>query len=219
MTTSIRQQNPTITIRDIINSDSATTSENGQKVYEAIAPLLHQGTVTVDMAGIKVFQSAFFNFAFGQLLGDFYPKDVDDRLFFMNMPSYAAKVYGICMQNAETFYYNDSSHFSGNRSKNQEAIARKNLETEYWFNLQGVKYDCASGALCVGAMKRVYIMFMRQHQVEPEVFLGFQEAAAEGAIAQIHMFEVFDELKRGELFHVSVNEPYIVLKFKVFDDE
>ena len=59
----------------------AIAPDNGQELYDQIHPLLLAGqTVELDFDGVRVFASAFFNFAVGQLLKDLSPDSLNQQL-------------------------------------------------------------------------------------------------------------------------------------------
>jgi hypothetical protein len=62
----------TIRIFDVIASPLAVSSDDGQKVYDAIAPLIRQNQkVRLSFDKIEIMISAFLNAAIGQLYGEF----------------------------------------------------------------------------------------------------------------------------------------------------
>ena len=66
-----------VSVFDVIGSPIAVSSEDGQKVYDRIAPLLHQGKkVRLSFEKIEIVISAFLNAAIGQLYGEFSEDEV-----------------------------------------------------------------------------------------------------------------------------------------------
>jgi len=64
------------------------TVEDGQRVYDAIAPhLLNHNLVTLDCAGMNILTSPFLNMVIGQLLRDMTVDELNNYLIFKNVPS------------------------------------------------------------------------------------------------------------------------------------
>jgi hypothetical protein len=64
-----------------ITGECAIAADSGQKLYDQIhAELLAGNSVELDFTRVKVFASAFFNFAIGQLLKDISPDDLNRLL-------------------------------------------------------------------------------------------------------------------------------------------
>lgn len=60
-----------IRVFDVIDSPLAVSSEDGQKVYDRIAPLVREGRkVSLSFEQIETIISAFLNAAIGQLYGE-----------------------------------------------------------------------------------------------------------------------------------------------------
>lgn len=60
-----------IKVAEILGSNLAAESKDGQKLYEVVHPLLQAGEkVEVDFTGIKITLSIFFNFSIGHLVKD-----------------------------------------------------------------------------------------------------------------------------------------------------
>ena len=74
-----------MTLKEMI-SPRCIIREDGQKVYDAIYPLLQRGeAVTLNFTGVSQFASPFFNFAIGQLLKDIREEDLRRLLQIENL--------------------------------------------------------------------------------------------------------------------------------------
>lgn len=79
--------------------------EDGQRVYEAIHPLLKRGeTVTLDFTGVSQFASPFFNFAIGQLLKDISEEDLRRLLQIKNLDPTGMLVVERVIDNAGRYH-------------------------------------------------------------------------------------------------------------------
>ncbi len=71
----------TISIFDVVGSGHCTASEDGQKVYELIRPMLTKGAkIIVSFKNVEDLTSAFLNAAIGQLYGEFAEDDIKARV-------------------------------------------------------------------------------------------------------------------------------------------
>lgn len=81
--------------------------EDGQRVYDAIHPLIKRGeTVTLDFAGVSQFASPFFNFAIGQLLKDIPEEDLRRLLQIKNLDPTGMLVVERVIDNAGRYHAN-----------------------------------------------------------------------------------------------------------------
>jgi hypothetical protein len=70
-----------VRVFDVIGTSLAVSSDDGQKVFDKVAPLLHQGfKVRLSFDKIETVISAFLNAAIGQLYNEF-PEDKVRELF------------------------------------------------------------------------------------------------------------------------------------------
>ncbi len=84
--------------------------EDGQKVYEAIHPVLATGeAATLDFEGVAQFASPFFNYAIGQLLKDLTIDDLEKRLKIVNLTADGMAVVKRVIENANQ-YHTDVDH-------------------------------------------------------------------------------------------------------------
>jgi len=83
----------------------AISADHGQQVYDQIhSKLLDSCAVELDFSEVKVFASAFFNFAIGQLLKDISPDDLNRLLQISNLDSNGAAILRQIIDNAKKYY-------------------------------------------------------------------------------------------------------------------
>lgn len=88
-----------------ITGEYAIAADSGQKLYDQIhAELLAGNFVELDFARVKVFASAFFNFAIGQLLKDISPNDLNRLLRLTNLSGNGQTVLERVIVNAKRYY-------------------------------------------------------------------------------------------------------------------
>lgn len=93
-----------LAVCDIVG-EYAMTLEDGQNVYDRIAPLLRSGqAVEVDFAGVTIFASGFFNAALGQLLKDFKADDLRRLITPINLTPAGESVLRQVIENAKRYY-------------------------------------------------------------------------------------------------------------------
>lgn len=81
------------------------TLQDGQKVYEAIYPVLReQREVSLDFADVRIVASPFLNAAIGQLLRDLTPNDLNRYLKFINLPPVTRPILKRVIDNAKDYY-------------------------------------------------------------------------------------------------------------------
>ena len=85
--------------------ENAITLDDGQAVYDRIAPALkdHQ-PVEVDFSEVEVFASPFFNSAAGQLLNDISPEELNRLVKFTNLNPAGKAVLKRVIENAKQYY-------------------------------------------------------------------------------------------------------------------
>jgi len=81
------------------------TMEDGEKVYDLIHPELKAGRpVELDFSGVTVFASPFFNAAFGSLLEDLTPEDLDRLLKVSNLTPVGRDTLKLVIDNSARYY-------------------------------------------------------------------------------------------------------------------
>jgi len=91
-------------ILDLVGEDCITI-EDGEKVYDLIHPELMAGRpVELDFAGVTVFASPFFNAAFGHLLEDLSPEDLERLLKVSNLIPVGRNTLKLVIENSAQYY-------------------------------------------------------------------------------------------------------------------
>jgi hypothetical protein len=93
-----------LNIRDI-TGEYAISADHGQQVYDQVhSDLLDGRSVELDFAEVKIFASAFFNFAIGQLLKDISTDDLNRLLKISNLNPSGISILRHIITNAKRFY-------------------------------------------------------------------------------------------------------------------
>ena len=75
-----------VKVLDIINRDTAVSTDDGQKVFEAVSSHLFQDRKTeIDFNGIQFMTTAFLNAAIGQLYSTFTGDQLKNQLSLTNV--------------------------------------------------------------------------------------------------------------------------------------
>jgi len=83
----------------------AIAFDDGQTLYNLIYPQLKKGdTVELDFENVKIFASAFFNYAIGQLLRDIEPDTLNRQLKFINLTAVGENTLRQVIKNAKRYY-------------------------------------------------------------------------------------------------------------------
>ncbi len=91
-------------IHDLIG-ENCITLDDGQEVYDLIYPELKSGRpVELDFSGVEVFASPFFNAAFGRLLKDLTPDDLNRLLRVSNLAPVGMDVLKLVIKNSSQYY-------------------------------------------------------------------------------------------------------------------
>jgi STAS-like domain of unknown function (DUF4325) len=93
-----------------ITGKYAIAPNDGQELYEKVFPLIRLGEVVeLDFSDVKVFATAFFNVATGQLLKDFSRDNLNHQIHITGLDSDGQNILQQVMDNAE-HYYTDPSY-------------------------------------------------------------------------------------------------------------
>ena len=93
-----------VKVHQLVGED-AITLEDGQSVYDQVAPVLKSGQpVEVDFTDVEVFASPFFNSAVGQLLKDIDPAELNRLVSFTNLSTAGRVVLKRVIENAKQYY-------------------------------------------------------------------------------------------------------------------
>jgi hypothetical protein len=88
-----------------ITGQFAIASDSGQRLYDLIHPELKAGkAVKLDFTGVRVYASAFFNFAIGQILRDVTVDDFNRLLTFTAISPLGENVLERVIENAKPYY-------------------------------------------------------------------------------------------------------------------
>ena len=86
------------------------TSQDGQKVYDAIYPELKAGhQIELDFAEVEIFASPFFNFAIGQLLKDISTDYLNQLLKVSHLNPVGRNILKRVIENSKKFYSNSET--------------------------------------------------------------------------------------------------------------
>lgn len=81
------------------------TSQDGQKVYDAIYPKLKAGhQIELDFSGVEIFASPFFNFAIGQLLKDIETDTLNQLLKVSHLNPVGINILKRVIENSKEYY-------------------------------------------------------------------------------------------------------------------
>jgi hypothetical protein len=106
-----------------ITGQYAISPNKGQKLYDLISPLLLSGQVIeIDFSGVKIFATAFFNVATGQLLQDFSRDDLNRQIRITGLNDDGQHILQRVMDNAE-HYYTDAGYQRAVDNVMQEYVA------------------------------------------------------------------------------------------------
>jgi len=101
-------------ISEIINSDSAVSTSDGNIVYNKIEEFLKEASlVYLDFEGIKYLTTAFLNAALGQLYSQNYTSDfLNQHLKIRNVTKANASMFHVVVKRAKE-YFDDKEGFKG----------------------------------------------------------------------------------------------------------
>lgn len=96
-----------VRIVDVIGSFICVSAEDGQRVHDRIAPLLHDGKkVVLSFEQVETMISAFLNSAIGQLYGEF-PEDLINKLVaFTELSDEDSRLLKRVVDNAKAYFSN-----------------------------------------------------------------------------------------------------------------
>lgn len=96
-------------IKDIINSELAVSTENGEKVFEIVDSYLQKKEkVELDFAGITIMITAFLNAAIGKLYGkkEYTPEFLNEYLKLENVEKEDRSLFKDVIQRAKEYFAN-----------------------------------------------------------------------------------------------------------------
>lgn len=96
-----------VSVYDIVGGPLCVSAEDGQKVYEKIAPLLEGGNkVVMSFAKVETLISAFLNAAVGQLYGKFSEDQIRELLSVEDMDKEDMALLKRVVDNAKVYFKN-----------------------------------------------------------------------------------------------------------------
>ncbi len=101
----------TISITDILGCDLCISSEDGQRIFETIAPLIDEGKqVILSFKGVSMLISLFLNTAVGQLYGKFSDLEVRNQLDVEGLAADDLELLQGVVDNAKRYYSNPQEY-------------------------------------------------------------------------------------------------------------
>ena len=97
----------TVRVFDVVGGPLCVSDEDGQAVYEKIAPLMREGrNLAVSFARVETLISAFLNAAIGQLYGEFSEEQIRELLSVRDMSSEDLAILKRVVDNAKLYFRN-----------------------------------------------------------------------------------------------------------------
>ena len=106
-------------IKDIINSELAVSTENGEKVFDIVNSFLEkEEKISLDFSGITIMITAFLNAAIGKLYGKkrYTPEFLNEYLKLENVEKEDRILFKDVIQRAKE-YFADKDSFEESNSK------------------------------------------------------------------------------------------------------
>jgi len=101
----------TISVADIIGGDLCISSEDGQKVFDKIVPILQTGKhVVISFEQISMLISLFLNAAIGQLYGKFTEDQIRSKLEVTGLAGDDMEILRRVVENAKRYYANRTEY-------------------------------------------------------------------------------------------------------------
>jgi hypothetical protein len=99
-----------IRVHEIVGGTLCVSAEDGQRVYDQIAPLLRNGQkVVISFEQVKTMISLFLNAAIGQLYGEFTEERIRELLSVQEMNQDDLGVLKRVVDNAKRYFANRSA--------------------------------------------------------------------------------------------------------------
>jgi len=94
-------------IKDIINGDTAVSTDDGDVVYQEIVAIIKQGEmVELDFSGINIMTTAFLNAAIGQLYSTFTSEQLNSLLKLVNVAVDDRILFKKVIERAKEYFQN-----------------------------------------------------------------------------------------------------------------
>lgn len=92
-------------VKDIIQSELAITTDDGNLVYDSIHKALNQkNQVKLDFEGINIIITAFLNSAIGRLYEDYNSEFLNSHLILENVANEDKNLFRIVAQRAKEYF-------------------------------------------------------------------------------------------------------------------
>ena len=105
--------NKIVDIAAVIDSPSALTQEQGEKIYSIVSNSIRQKqSITLDFGNIESMISPFLNTSIGKLYGSYTEKTINTYLHFKNFPQAKFSTLKIVVDNAKKYYSNKEKYAS-----------------------------------------------------------------------------------------------------------
>ena len=105
------RENIKIKVTDLIGSPLCISEEDGQKIFDKVAKLLHEGSqVTISFKNATMLISLFLNVAIGQLYGSFSEDIVRNQLKVEGLSNDDLELLKRVVDNAKKYYSNKESY-------------------------------------------------------------------------------------------------------------
>lgn len=99
-----------VRIFDIVGGPLCVSAEDGQIIYEKIAPLIRQGhKIVVSFDRVETIISAFLNAAIGQLYGEFTEEQIRASISVRDMTNIDLSLLKRVVDNAKVYFKNKPS--------------------------------------------------------------------------------------------------------------
>lgn len=97
-------------VKEIINSDTAVSTDDGDKVFKHIDKVLKENKVAqIDFSGIEMMTTAFLNAAIGQLYNHYNSTQLNNFLKLVNVASEDIILFKKVITRAKEFFSNKKS--------------------------------------------------------------------------------------------------------------
>jgi hypothetical protein len=97
----------TLRVADIIGSALCIASEDGQKIFDKLVPLIRNGKhIVISFERISIIISLFLNAAIGQLYGTFSEEQIRSQLEVSNLAEDDVEMLKRVVENAKSYYAN-----------------------------------------------------------------------------------------------------------------
>ena len=103
-------RNKKLIVTDIIGSDAAVSTDNGDFVFHKIEEMLSAGnSVELDFLGIEIMTTAFLNAAIGQLYSEYSSLQLNHKLKLVNVADDDKILFTKVIARAKEYFKNKAS--------------------------------------------------------------------------------------------------------------